>query len=69
MLTIWAFDWIENMHTLYRGKDGMKKFCSSLRKHTKYITDFENKNILTLTKKVLKITSTYKSMLHLWKNN
>ena len=30
MLTIWAFDCIENKHTLYRGKVGMKKFCSSL---------------------------------------
>ena len=27
MSTIWAFDHIENKHTLYRGKDCMKKFC------------------------------------------
>ena len=27
MSTIWAFDHIENKHTLYRGKDCMEKFC------------------------------------------
>ena len=31
MSTIWVFDNIENKHTLYRGKDCMKKFCESLR--------------------------------------
>ena len=29
MATIWAFDHIENKHTLYRGKDCMKNFCTS----------------------------------------
>ena len=28
MSTIWAFNNIENKHTLYRGKDCMKKFCT-----------------------------------------
>ena len=37
MLTIWTFDHIKNKHTLYRGKDCMKKFCESLKKHTKNI--------------------------------
>ena len=27
MSTIWGFDPIEDRHTLFRGKDGMKKFC------------------------------------------
>ena len=27
--TIWSFDHIENKHTLYRGKDYMKKICST----------------------------------------
>ena len=27
MPAIWAFDYVENKHTLYRGKDRMKKFC------------------------------------------
>ena len=29
MSTIWGFDQIEGKHTLYRGKDSMKKFCTS----------------------------------------
>ena len=33
--TICAFDHIENKHTLYWGKDCMKKFCESLKEHTK----------------------------------
>ena len=35
MPTIWRFDHIEDKHTLYRGKDCMKKFCESLREHAK----------------------------------
>ena len=41
MSTIWAFDHIENKHTLYHGKDCMKKFCESLRECTKNIIDLE----------------------------
>ena len=52
--TIWAFDHIENKHTLYRGKDCMKKFCESLREHAKNIIDFQKKIMLPLTKKELK---------------
>ena len=54
MSTIWAFDNIENKHTLYRGEDCMNKFCTSLREQTKNITDFEKKKMLTLTKEELK---------------
>ena len=43
MSTVWAFDYIENKHTLYRGKDYMNKFCESLREHAKNIIDFEKK--------------------------
>ena len=43
MSTIWAFDNVENKHTLYRGKDCMKKFCESLTEHAKNIIDFENR--------------------------
>ena len=43
MSTIWTFDYIENKHTLYRGKDCMKNFCESLREHVKNIIDFEEK--------------------------
>ena len=54
MSTIWAFDQVENKHSLHRGKDCMKKFCESLRGHAKNITDFEKKKMLSLTKKELK---------------
>ena len=51
VLTIWAFDHIENKHTLYHGKDCMKKFCSSLREHALNIFNFENKKNITINKK------------------
>ena len=35
MSTNWAFDYIENKHTLYRGKYCVEKFCTSLREHAK----------------------------------
>ena len=51
MSTIWAFDNIENKHTLHRGEDCMKKFCTSLREHATNVINFEKKKILPLTKK------------------
>ena len=54
ILTIWTFDQTKNKHTLYRGKDCMKTFCESFKKHTKNIIDFEKKKMLLLTKKELK---------------
>ena len=65
MSTIWAFNHIENKHTLYRRKDCMKKFCESLREHVKHIIDFEKKNV-TVNKRRTKIVSRCKSMLYLW---
>ena len=50
----WAFYHIENKDTLYRGEDCMKKFCKSLREHTKNIINFEKNKMLPLTKKELK---------------
>ena len=41
--TIWAFDNIENKHTLYRGKDCMKKFCTFLREYDTNVINFEKK--------------------------
>ena len=35
MSTIWRFDHLEKKHTLYRGKNCIKKFCASLREHAK----------------------------------
>ena len=54
MSTISEFDHIENKHTLYRGKDCMKKFCESLREHAKNIINFEKKKMISLTKEELK---------------
>ena len=51
MSTIWAFDSVENKHTFYRGKDCMKKFCTSFREYAKYVIDFQKKKMLPLIKK------------------
>ena len=40
---ILAFDKTENEHTLYCGKDCMKKFCTSLREHATNVINFEKK--------------------------
>ena len=55
MSTIWVFNYTENKHTLYRGEDCMKKFCSSLRDHATNIVNFENKKILPYKKEELKL--------------
>ena len=54
MSTVWGCDHIEDKHTLYNGKDCMKKFCESLREHAKSIIDFKKKKMLLLTRKELK---------------
>ena len=54
MPTIWAFDNIENMHTLSRGEDCMKKFCTSFRDYVTNIINFEKKRMLALTKEEIK---------------
>ena len=51
--TIWAFDKIQNKHTLYFGEDCMKKFCNSLREHATNVFNFEKNNMLPLTKQNL----------------
>ena len=50
MSTIWAFEYIQK-HSLYRGKDFMKKLCESLREHAKKIIDFEKVKNVTFNKK------------------
>ena len=67
--TIWGFDHIEDKHTLYRGKDCMKKFCTSLREHAKNIIDFEKEKNVTVNKRRITITSRCKRMLYLQKKN
>ena len=54
MSTVWAFDNVENKHTLYCGEDWMKKFCTSLREHATNVINFEKKIMLSLTKEELK---------------
>ena len=54
MSPIWAFDRIENKHTLYHRKNCMRTFCESLREHAKNIIDFEKNKMLLLAKEELK---------------
>ena len=53
--TIWAFDHLENKHTLYGGEYCMKMLCTSLREHATKVINFEKKKMLPLTKKELKL--------------
>ena len=69
MSTIWGFDHIENKHTLYCGKDCIKKFCTSLREHTKNIIDFEKKKMLPLTKEELKLYKIQKYVIFVEKES
>ena len=55
MSTIWALDNIENKHSLYRGEDCTKMFCSSLRKHATNVINFEKNKMLPLTEEKLKL--------------
>ena len=41
--TVSSFQYIENKHDLYRGKDCMKTFCEYLREHTMKIIELKNK--------------------------
>ena len=54
MSTIWAFDNIENKHTLYHGEDCMIKFCTSVREHATNVINFDKKKMLPLTKEEVK---------------
>ena len=50
MSTISSFKNIGNKHDVYRGKDYMKKFCDSLRRHALKIINFKKKKMKLLTK-------------------
>ena len=54
MSTICEFGQIEDKHNLRRGKDCMKKFCTSVREHAKNRINIEKKQMLPLTKEELK---------------
>ena len=58
-ISLWIFNvsklGIRNKkQALYIVEDCMKKFCESLKEHTKNIIDFEKKKMLPLTKEELK---------------
>ena len=54
MSPIWAFDNIENKHTLSCEADCLKRLCISLREHATNVINFEEKKMLSLTNKKLK---------------
>ena len=39
MVTIWTFDNVENLHSLYCGKDFMKTFGKYLKEHSENIIE------------------------------
>ena len=65
---LWAFNNIENKHTLYPGEDCIKKFSASLREHARNVNKFEKKKMLPLRKKRAKITPGSDITGHLRKN-
>ena len=75
---IWALDHIKTKNTLYRGKDCLKKSCSSLREHAKNITDLGKKNFkknnlndikMIPLRKIIKMISRCKDMSRVWKKS
>ena len=54
MSTIWGFDHIINKHTLYRGKDCMKRFCEFVREHANKIIHFKKRKMIPITNKDLR---------------
>ena len=63
----WDFDNIGNKHTLSRGEDCMKKFCTSLSEHATNVLNFEKKKKLPLTKEKLKPYEDAKLCYICWK--
>ena len=52
--TVWGFDHIKNKHTLYRGKDCMKKFCKPSKEHAIKIIGFKREENVTNNKQRVK---------------
>ena len=55
MSTLWVFHNKKNKHTLYRGKEFLKRFCTSLRAQVTNVINFEKKKLSPLIKKELKL--------------
>ena len=69
MSIIWAFNRIENGHSLYRRKGFVKDLCIFLREHAANVINFERKEIDTVNRRRAKIISRFNRMLHLQKSN
>ena len=52
--TISAFDQVEYKHSLYRGEDCMKKFCTSLKQHATNAIHFEKEKEKSIIKELAK---------------
>ena len=68
--TIWTFDSITNKLSLYRGEEYVKKFFISLREHEADVIKLrKEKKLVSVHKKIAKLTSRFNRMLHLEKKN
>ena len=50
MSAISSFRRTENKHNVYKGKDGMKRFCEFSREHAMKVINVKNKKMKLLTK-------------------
>ena len=69
MSKIWAFDHVENKHTLKFGKDYMKKVLRIFKRTRENYNWFWKEKNVTDNKRRTKITSRCKNMSNLWKEN
>ena len=69
MSTTCAFDHIENTHSLYRGKDYIKKFCEFLREHAKNIINFKKTKMILPTKEERQLHQDAKAVMFVEKES
>ena len=55
MSTISLLRNIENKHTVYRGKDGMKRFCEFVREHAMKNINFKKKRNAVVNKRAARV--------------
>ena len=67
LFTHCSFDKTKNKLDYYRGDDCMEKFCKDLRDHATKIINYENKDMIPLTKKEEKHHNKQKVLLHMQK--
>ena len=66
LFTHCLFDTTKSKHDCYRSKDCIKHFSKDLRKHARKITNYENKEIIPLTKEENK-SYLERKVCHIWK--